>query len=177
MNATPYLSSEDSTLLRKAIRGLSGRACLEIGAGNGGNLVAVSRDFQLAVGTDLVGPGMDDWSQAGANFLLSDLASCFRDETFDMVMFNPPYLSSEEIEDPAVDAGREGEVTLAFLREALRVVRGSGVVLMILSQGNPLESVRTECERRGFKLTRIESVRLFFEELTVYRACRAAGPD
>jgi len=177
MSAPAYLASDDSALLRRAIEGHSGQTCLEIGAGNGGNLIAFSGGYGLAVGTDLVRPEMNDWSGAGANYLLADLASCFRDETFDAVVFNPPYLRSEKVEDVAVDAGLEGEVPLAFLREALRVVKSTGFVLMLLSQDSPLERVREECARKAFRLTRTESTRMFFEELSVYKASAEAHPE
>jgi len=170
MRAAPYLASEDSALLRKTLASLTGGTCLEIGAGNGGNLIALSKNFGVAVGSDVVRPGMKDWSSAGAEFVVSDLAACFRDGTFDMVAFNPPYIQSEEVEDSAVDAGREDEVPLAFLREALRVVKRSGAVIMLLSSSNSIARVKEECGRNGFTLTPLEGKHLFFEELRVYRA-------
>ena len=176
MKAPPYLASEDSALLRRALEGHSGQACLEIGAGNGGNLVAVSKDFELVVGTDLVRPGMQDWSQAGANYLLADLGSCFRDKAFDMVFFNPPYLLSEGIADPAVDAGVDGEVPLGFLKEALRVVKDSGSVVMLLSRAGSIDRFEAECSRRNFRLLEVGSKRFFFEELGVFQAS-LASPD
>jgi release factor glutamine methyltransferase len=173
MNEAPYLASEDSSLLRGAVESDSGVACLEIGAGNGGTLVSVSKNFQLVVGSDLVRPRMSDWSDAGANYVLADLAACFRDEAFDMVAFNPPYLPSDGVGDPAVDAGRENEVPLAFLREALRVVKESGTIVMLVSAESPIERMRAECNRRNFLLTRTYSRHLFYEELVVYRASSA----
>jgi release factor glutamine methyltransferase len=173
MNATPYAASEDSSLLRRAVGSRSGRACLEIGAGNGGILVAASKNFELVVGSDLVRPEMGDWSDAGTNYVLADLAACFRDEIFDVVAFNPPYLPSEGVKDRAVDAGRDGEVPLAFLREAFRVVKDSGTILMLLSAETPIDRIKAECNRRNFRLTRTDSKHLFFEELAVYRADRA----
>lgn len=170
MKRAPYIASEDSALLRKAIEARSGRACLEIGAGNGGTLVKLSKNFELSVGSDIVRPDMEDWSGAGADYVLSDLATCFRDGTFDTVLFNPPYLPSEGIEDPAVDAGRDDEVPLAFLREALRVVKGSGSVIMLLSRENLPDKFRWECEQKGFSLAQIEGRHLFFEEISVYEA-------
>ncbi|HME18710.1 MAG TPA: hypothetical protein VKF15_03125 [Nitrososphaerales archaeon] len=172
MKATPYVASEDSSLLRRAMSSHSGRTCLEIGAGNGGNLVAVSNGFELVVGSDLVRPEMGDWTDANANYVLADLAACFRDKTFDVVAFNPPYLPSDGIGDNATDAGRDGEVPLAFLREALRVVKDTGTIVMLLSAESPVERIGAECGRRNFRLTRMESRHLFYEELAVYEANR-----
>jgi release factor glutamine methyltransferase len=173
MRPEPYLASEDSALLRRELRPYAGEACLEIGAGNGGNLVGLARSFGTAVGTDVVRPGMTDWSPAGGDFVLCDRASCFRDGTFDLVAFNPPYLWSDEIEDRAVDGGTEGRVPLAFLREALRVVKSSGRILMLLNDENPVDRFEEECGQSGFELVRKARKRLFYEELSVYEARRA----
>jgi len=173
LNGSPYLSSEDSELLRAAMAGRSGGSVLEIGAGNGGNLVSMTGRFGLIVGTDLVRPGMDDWAGAPASFVLADRASCFRDETFDLVVFNPPYVRGEGYQDVAVDAGSRGEAPLGFLAEALRVVKASGTVLMLLSSESPVEEAATAaCEAKGFGLVPVASKRLFYEELTVYSASR-----
>jgi release factor glutamine methyltransferase len=169
----PYAAAEDTALLGKAIRGRCKGACLEIGAGNGGNLVDISGNSELAVGTDIVRPGISDWTLAGANYVLADRASCFREGAFDTVVFNPPYLRSEGVRDVAVDAGTDDEVPLAFLREALRVVKDSGRIIMLLSGEKASDRVGEECARRGFVLTRIGGRHLFYEELSVYEAGKA----
>jgi release factor glutamine methyltransferase len=169
MNGGAYLSSQDSALLRRALRCYKGRMCLEIGAGNCGTLAELAERFWLAVGTDLVLPS------AGAGrgeFVLADGASCFRDSSFDLVAFNPPYLESEELVDRAVDGGRGGvEVPLHFMREALRVVKKrGGRVVMLLPTAAPVEPFEAECRRAGARLRRVQSERLFFEELSVFEA-------
>jgi release factor glutamine methyltransferase len=172
MSTRPYLASDDSALLRSTLEGYSGSRCLEIGAGNGGNLIDLSRSFDLTVGSDLTRPGMGDWSLAGADYVLTDRAGCFRDGTFDLVVFNPPYLPSNGVDDPATDGGERGDVPLGFLREALRVVKSSGKTLMLLSEENPVDEFKAECNRRGFGLRRVATRRLFYEALTVYEASR-----
>jgi release factor glutamine methyltransferase len=173
MKGEPYLASEDSALLRSAVGGLSGQACLEIGAGNGGNMAAMGRGFELVVGTDLVRPRMSGWGDG--DFVVADLATCFRGSTFDLVLFNPPYLPSEEVRDLAVDGGKGAQVPLAFLSEALRVVKGSGTVVMLLSSETPLDGIRAACAAEGFGLTKVAEKHLFYERLSVYRI-RKRGP-
>jgi release factor glutamine methyltransferase len=174
MKGVPYIASDDSALLRSVLRGKSGARCLEIGAGNGGNLIELVKSFEVVVGTDLVEPSMRDWSRAGAQYVLADRAGCLVGEAFDLVLFNPPYLPSDGIEDVAVDEG-DGRVPLDFLREALRAVKDDGKVLFLLRDGEPLGVFQDECKRRGFTLVKVAGAHLFYENLSVYEAGRGAG--
>jgi release factor glutamine methyltransferase len=176
MSRRPYLSSDDSEFLRGVLSKYSGESCLEIGAGNGGTLAALAERFCLVVGTDIVPPLRSVISNMRVNYVLADTANCFGDQSFDLVTFNPPYLPSAGIEDPAVDGGKGGaEVPLLFLREALRVVKTSGRVILLLSSQNPLEGIESECVKSGFELRRIAEKKLFFEELYVFEAARHRG--
>jgi release factor glutamine methyltransferase len=169
MSSGAYLASEDSAALREALASHSGETCLEIGAGNGGNLKELCRRFGLVVGTDLVRPVARDWSSAGADYVIADGASCFRGRVFDLVAFNPPYVPSERIVDRAVDGGRDGvEVSLRFLRDALGAVKREGRILFLLSSDNPSDEFETECARRGFSMKSTSSKRLFYETLRIY---------
>jgi release factor glutamine methyltransferase len=169
MRRGAYVASEDSATLREALRGYSGGACLEIGAGNGGNLKELSKSFALVVGTDLARPEVEDWRECGANYVIADTTSCFRSGVFELVAFNPPYVPSEGISDRAVDGGRRGsEVSLHFLMGALDAVRRDGRVVMLLSSDNPLEDFQSECAFRGLTMRKVSERRLFYETLSVY---------
>ncbi|HYB76390.1 MAG TPA: hypothetical protein VEC08_05490 [Nitrososphaerales archaeon] len=165
-----YLSSEDSALLRGVVRNFAGEGALEIGAGNGGNLIALAKSFNTVVGTDLVTPGMRDWKGHGANYLLSDAASCIRPHSIDLVVFNPPYLQGEPKEDRATNAGAAFEVPLRFLMDALRTVKPKGRIVMLLNDQAPMHMFEEECAKHGFGLAKVANKHLFFEELAVYVA-------
>jgi methylase of polypeptide subunit release factors len=168
MSEIPYIASEDSTLLRRALSGYTGGLCLEIGAGNAGALVELAARFDTVVGTDLVRPAMMDWKDAGVDFVLADGASCLRSSTFDLVAFNPPYISAEVGADTAVEGGEGLEVPLMFLKEALRVVKSNGKVVMLLNDGAELAKFRGICAGSGFRIDQVASLRVFFEELAVF---------
>lgn len=163
-----YLASEDSALLREVLKTRSGESALEIGAGNGGNLIVLSDGYRNAVGTDIVRPRMTDWRASGADFLLADGASCLRPASFDLVAFNPPYLPVEVIDDSSTEGGVDLEVPMKFLREALRTVKPTGRIVMLLNDQAPVERFEAECSRHGFSLAKVASQHLFFEELSVY---------
>jgi methylase of polypeptide subunit release factors len=170
MSGSPYIASEDSALLRRVLSEYSGGSCLEIGAGNAGALVELAARFETVVGTDLVRPAMMDWSEAGAEFILTHGASCLRSSTFDLVAFNPPYITAAVGSDPTVEGGQGLEVPIMFLKEALRVVKSKGKVVMLLNDGADLAKFRDICADLGFRIEHAISLRLFFEELTVYVA-------
>jgi release factor glutamine methyltransferase len=172
MKSEAYTFSEDSRLLRDALREFSGSTFLEIGAGNGGTLISVSDRFNVVVGTDLVRPAMDDWKKLGASFIVADRASCLRESSFDVVAFNPPYLRGKVV-DRAVDGGEKLEVPIKFLEEALRVVKTRGTVLILLNDQADLATFREACAESGFSLERVAAHRAFFEELAIYAARRA----
>ena len=169
MSGSQYLASEDSALLRTALGAYAGEASLEIGAGNGGNLAELSKRFGLVVGTDLVRPSMQDWREHGADYVLADAGSCFRPGTFDLVAFNPPYLP-EGVTDRATQGGEQLEVPRSFLRDALGVVRRGGKVLFLLNQGADIPEFREICSAAGYRMKRVMSKKLFYEELVVYEA-------
>jgi methylase of polypeptide subunit release factors len=175
MSGTPYLSSEDSALLRSALQRRSGESCLEIGAGNGGNLVDLSKRFALVVGTDLAKPSMEDWREAGAEFVLADGASCLRPSVFDLVVFNPPYLDVDATDDVAVEGGRNLEVPKKFLRDAIHAVKNRGEVVFLLNDEARIDEFEEVCSVADFHLKVLASKRVFFEELTVYSAYHGAG--
>ena len=170
MSGETYTSSEDSALLRSALQGLSGDICLEIGAGNGGNLLELIRGFGLVIGTDLFRPATSDWRGKGIEFVLTDAAGCLRNEAFDLVAFNPPYLALEVAGDPAVEGGRGLEVPKKFLREALRTVKRTGRIVFLLNDEADVAEFEELCAEKSFVLKRLSARRVFFEELFVYSA-------
>lgn len=142
---------------------------MEIGAGNGGNMIELAKGFEVVVGTDVARPGTRDWRRAGVSYLLADGATCFAESSFDMVAFNPPYMPGA-VADTAVDGGPKLEVPMWFLREALRVVRKSGRILMLLNDEARTSDFEEVSARSGFSLRRVGGRHLFYENLTVYEA-------
>jgi len=170
MSGETYISSEDSALLRSALQGLSGGSCLEIGAGNCGNLLELRKRFELVVGTDLLRPATSDWRGKGIELVLTDAACCLRSHSFDLVAFNPPYLALEVSGDRAVEGGKGLEVPKAFMREALRTVKPTGKIVFVLNDEAGVGEFEEMCSEKSFALRRLATRRMFFEELAVYSA-------
>jgi release factor glutamine methyltransferase len=165
-----YISGEDSELLRKVAKRYKGQKCLEIGIGSGSNLMELSENFDWTVGTDIdYTDGFNRVKKRASGIFHADRATCFRDQVFDLVIMNPPYLPSDTIEDRAVDGGKEGfEIPTQFLKEAVRVISPLGVILIVLSSFSPFSRLMGFCEQEEMTVKEIESKSLFFEKLCVY---------
>ncbi len=172
----PYEPREDSLLLRRIVEGFSAEAALEIGCGVGFVLEALAQKCGWVVGTDINKEALLKAKNRlmGRGLLNFELVCCssaeaFKASSFNLVIFNPPYLPSERIEDLAVDGGEGGvEVTLNWLKECARVVKPSGKVVLISSSLASQDLLIKGATRLGFKIKLIASQPLFFEELYAY---------
>ena len=152
-----------------------GVRCLEIGFGSGAVLQSLLPRFKMVVGTDLVSVEQARAAKGEAEVVLADRATCFRERTFDLVTFNPPYLPSETIEDRAVDGGKGGlQVPFSFLEEALRVLKLGGIVVLLLSDEADLDEFEAYCEKKGLRVEEKARQGLFFENLFVFEVSRRA---
>lgn len=128
----------------------------------------------MVVGTDVLSVVQAVAAKGDAEVVLADRATCFRGGVFDLVVFNPPYLPSETIEDRAVDGGKGGlEVPLAFLEEGLRVLKQDGAVVLLLSDEADLDEFRRLCEARRLKVEEKGRTGLFYENLFVFEVQRS----
>jgi release factor glutamine methyltransferase len=171
-----YLPSQDTATLARALRAYSGERFLEIGFGSGAVLASVLPRFGTVVGTDIVSVRQAASAKGEAEVVVCDRATCFRPGCFDVVAFNPPYLPSETIEDRTVDGGAGGiDVPMAFLEEALRVLKPDGSVVLLLSNESDVEGFERACVKMGLRIAEKARTDLFFERLLVFEV-RSAGP-
>lgn len=170
MNDQSYIYNEDSRLMGDVLATLEdGKSFLEIGTGNGGNLREVANKFDLIVGTDLASLFDARKGNRSAELIVTDRATCFRRDSFDVVAFNPPYLPSGSIVDKSVDGGPCGiEVPLQFLESALGVIRKEGKILILVSSESDLSAFRDFCLSHSLKMRTLGEKALFFEILQVF---------
>lgn len=96
--------------------------------------------------------------------------------SFDLILFNPPYLpTSEEEKVPgwlnyAFDGGASGRETLdRFLDEVRNYLKPGGKILVLISSITGLEAVKERMERLGFEVGVVRRKKVSFEELMVVR--------
>ena len=170
-----YSPSEDTFLMLDALRitALAGKQVLDIGTGSGvlglfcatrGAQVTASDIDELAIRqvastSSLLGVKL--------KLVVSDL---FTDVPgrFDLIIFNPPYLPSENIQDATVDGGPLGRTLIdRFLRCLPDHLRKGGESLLLVSTLNNPSSLLGGYGK--FEFSTIVKRQLFFEELQVLR--------
>ena len=152
-----YKPREDSFLLIKALRINSGEKILEVGTGSG--IIAI---HCAKTGADVIAIDINPAAvkcaghNAKANDVTlkvfeSDLLSALPERLkFDKIIFNPPYLPSDE-KDKAYDiswsGGKSGvDVTNRFLKQAKKHLEANGEIYFVLSSLAKLEKVNTPYE-------------------------------
>ncbi len=170
-NADEYPPKEDTYFLLDLIEPLKGKRVLEIGCSKGFLLDHFSTGREgLFVGIDISlkspttgKPSKLEFVKANGEFLP------FRNDCFDLIFFNPPYLPSDSIEDKTVDGGKEGiEVTIKFLKSSKKALKSSGLVTFITSSLSNLDELEKVISELGFKIIKKTRKPLFFEELIGY---------
>lgn len=177
-----YEPSEDSFLLADAalseIKGTE--KVLEVGCGSG----IVSAVIKANTGAKVIGIDINPYAarctkENGVEAVRGDLLSCIKGR-FDMILFNPPYLPTEEKErsqdwlNAALDGGYDGKRTIyRFLEDAGNRLAGGGKILMLVSSLTGIEEVKSRMRVLGYAVEDRKQERFSFETLTVIAAAKA----
>jgi release factor glutamine methyltransferase len=186
-----YLPSEDSILLADCLKDYSGNIALDIGVGSGIITQALCENFKKVIGTDLEFGILKKCNEdvatntlkdskkkleneRGFELVCADTASAFRDNIFDLVVSNPPYLPEDydnegmKIHDEAIYGGKSGmEVTLKLIKSSLTTLKREGKLLIIVSSLSNISSLQELLELLKLNMKKIVEKRLFFETLSV----------
>lgn len=173
--AEVYVPSDDTFLMMDAIATLTveGKEVLDLGTGSGVLALYCALRFAHVTASDIDETALDHTANAarslGADLKLvkSDLFSNLPGQ-FDLILFNPPYLPSENIRDFAVDGGPGGASLInRFLTELPNHLKKEGEALLLVSSFNDPDSLR---QRFGIlDFSSVTKRALFFEELHVLR--------
>jgi len=177
-----YQPEADTFLLLQAARTevLPGDRVLEIGTGSGtiaAGLLEIPRTRIVA--TDINPHAAVCAREAGIDVIRTDLFAAVRG-TFDLVLFNPPYLPTlpeERIEDwleYALDGGENGRVVIEHFAAGVgRILAPGGRILVLVSSLTGPDAVREMFYLQGFSAVIATQQTVEDEELYVFRIERS----
>ena len=170
-----YRPAEDSGLLADAAIEVAHGRVLEVGTGSGwvAERIAEERGLRV-VGSDRNPHAAAEARDRGVDGVVADLVAPFRDDAFDTVCFNPPYLPTDpenEWDDwmeHALSGGETGRAVIEpFVAEVGRVLAPGGVVLLLVSSLTGYDAVIDLIEGAGFDHEVVREESFPFESLSV----------
>ena len=179
-----YLPSDDSFLLAENLEIKEGQRVLEIGTGSGIVSMYASLLTDNVTATDI---NYNALELAEKNFKINnidtiklefgDLFEPVKDQKFDVILFNTPYLptdSDDVINDDlnyAFDGGLDGRNVIdRFINQVSNHLNDKGIVQMIQSSLSDNEKTLNMFDRNGFIAEIAESEKFFFEEIVLINA-------
>ncbi|KZX12201.1 HemK2/MTQ2 family protein methyltransferase [Methanobrevibacter oralis] len=176
-----YVPAEDSYLLADNLQINEGQSVLEIGTGTGIVAMYASKLTNDITVTDI---NFDACELAKTNFklnkinnieiLFGNLFEPVGNRKFDVILFNTPYLPTEEgdiIEDTinyAFDGGLNGRKIIdLFLYEVKNHLNDGGIVQLIQSSLSDNEKTLNILYELGFIAEIVKKEHFFFEDITL----------
>ena len=176
-----YVPAEDSYMLADNLLIKEGQSVLEIGTGSGIVAMYASKLTDRITVTDI---NFDACQLAEKNFrdngienieiLFGNLFEPVKTRKFDVILFNTPYLPTEEgevIEDTinyAFDGGLNGRKVIdLFLNEVGNHLNEGGIVQLIQSSLSDNEKTLDMLDELGFIAEIADSEHFFFEDITL----------
>ena len=179
-----YVPAEDSYLLAENLLVEKGMSVLEIGTGTGIVAMYASKLSDNITVTDI---NFDACELARKNFkannienieiLFGNLFEVVKNRKFDIILFNTPYLPTENdevIEDNlnyAFDGGLNGRKVIdLFLNEVKNHLNEGGIVQMIQSSLSGNDETLDKLDKEGFIAEIAKQEHFFFEDITLINA-------
>ena len=176
-----YIPAEDSYLLAENLLIKEGQSVLEIGTGSGIVAMYASKLTDNITVTDI---NFDACELARKNFeangienieiLFGNLFEPVKDRKFDVILFNTPYLPTEEDEvidsnlNYAFDSGLNGRKVIdLFLNEVSNHLYDGGTVQLIQSSFSDNGKTLDMLDELGFIAEIAASEHFFFEDITL----------
>ena len=170
-----YQPSDDSELLLEAVVNLKNNNVLEIGIGSGIILRSLSTNNDYVIGVDINQESLDyaiSYLQKinlhkNVDLILGDGPTMFNSETFDLIVFNPPYLPHDDYTDRTTDGGKTGlELTIDWLELSLNLIKKTGKIKFLQSNLTPIDKY-LETLSKSFSVNILQKKKIFFEELYI----------
>ena len=179
-----YIPAVDSYLLADNLEIKQGQSVLEIGTGSGIVAMYASRLTDNITVTDinfdaceLARKNFEDNGIENIEILFGNLFEPVKNRKFDVILFNTPYLPTEEDEvlddtiNYAFDGGLNGRKVIdLFLNEVGNHLNDNGIVQIIQSSLSGNEETLEKLDQLGFVSEIAAKEHFFFEDITLINA-------
>lgn len=179
-----YIPAEDSYLLADNLEIKQGQSVLEIGTGSGIVAMYASRLTDNITVTDinfdaceLARKNFEDNGIENIEILFGNLFEPVKNRKFDVILFNTPYLPTEEDEvlddtiNYAFDGGLNGRKVIdLFLNEVGNHLNDNGILQIIQSSLSGNEETLEKLDQLGFVSEIAAKEHFFFEDITLINA-------
>ncbi len=162
-----YEPREDSYLLQKHVRTYANGKVLDIGTGSGIQALEAMEKTKDVLAVDIDRTAVSYARKQGVNSIQSDLFSNVKGK-FDLIIFNPPYLPSDErADDLALTGGKYGyEILERFFSKAKFYLNNNGKILIVFS--SITGDIEWLAQQYGYSFKKLEEQSFFFEKIYVY---------
>ena len=172
-----YKPAEDSALLANcAMESVGEMDCvLDIGTGSGYVASKIEGKCLRVIGSDINPDACTHAKKNNIDIVRSNLMDAFDKNSFDIVLFNPPYLPEdghvfEEWFEMATVGGETGrEIIENFLDDLKRVLTPSGCALLLASTKTGIFEVEMYAKEKGFDANTIAEATYHDEKLVVFK--------
>ena len=170
-----YEPSEDSMLMIEALEIHPGEEVLEVGCGTGIIALHCAKAGARVTASDVSLKAIEctranaEKNDLDITLVESDLLEKMEGE-FEVIIFNPPYLPEDEINDPRWTGGLSGlEMTLIFLEQCKGRLAPGGRVYVIVSTLSESQKFELAADEMGYDREVVAKRHVFFEELIAYK--------
>jgi release factor glutamine methyltransferase len=173
-----YQPAADSALLARTVASAvdPGDSALDVGTGSGYVAATMAKAGAAVVGVDLNPSACAQARAAGVPVVRGDLVEPFRDDAFDVVACNPPYLPTpperewDDWLERALSGGPDGRAMVdPFLASVGRVLAPEGRVYLLISTLTGVDAVTGDATEHGFEAATAATEAHPYEELVVLR--------
>ena len=175
-----YTPREDSFLLQKAVKKYAkNKRVLDMGAGSGIQAqTALNAGAKNVLAVDIDQEVIKYLTKNHIQAIQSDLFSNIKkNEKFDLIVFNPPYLPEDLREDKEsariTSGGKQGdEIIIRFLKQSLAHLAPEGSIFIVLSSITPKKKITHLIEKLKLSRKIIDKDNIFMETLEVWKISR-----
>ena len=167
-----YEPEEDSELLIKYVAKYTHGKVLDLGTGSGIQAETALKYTKDVLAVDVDKDVVEFLKKKGINSKVSDLFSNVKGK-FDLIIFNPPYLPNDELEDKEskkiTTGGEYGfEILERFFSQVNKYLNKNGKILIVFSSLTNKNKVNKIIKQNKLKFRLLEDKKIFFETLYFY---------